>query len=338
MFKDILYRPKIQQQFSDLKRGLVLLSEDEWKNIPEVGDARNRKQRNPRSEKFTPLPDSVLARNLTGEAQTSIDPTSGLASMMPGIATPGMLTPTGDMDLRKIGQARNTLMNVKLSQVSDSVTGQTVVDPKGYLTDLQSMIPTYGGDINDIKKARLLLKSVRETNPNHPPAWIASARLEEVTGKVQAARNLIMKGCEVNPLSEDLWLEAARLQPPDTAKAVIAQAARHIPTSVRIWIKAADLEDETKAKRRVYRKALEHIPNSVRLWKAAVELENPEDARILLSRAVECCSTAVELWLALARLETYENARKVLNKARENIPTDRQIWTTAAKLEEANGL
>ncbi|KAF7282681.1 pre-mRNA processing factor 6 [Rhynchophorus ferrugineus] len=330
-------RPKIQQQFSDLKRELVKVSDDEWRNVPDVGDARNKKQRNPRAEKFTPLPDSVLARNLGGEAASTIDPNSGLASMVPGVSTPGMLTPTGDMDLRKIGQARNTLMNVKLSQVSDSVTGQTVVDPKGYLTDLQSMIPTYGGDINDIKKARLLLKSVRETNPNHPPAWVASARLEEVTGKVQAARNLIMKGCEVNPQSEDLWLEAARLNPPDTSKAVIAQAARHIPTSVRIWIKAADLESETKAKRRVFRKALEHIPNSVRLWKAAVELENPEDARILLSRAVECCPTAVELWLALARLETYENARKVLNKARENIPTDKQIWTTAAKLEEANG-
>lgn len=49
---------------------------------------------------------------------------------------------------------------------------------------------------------------------------------------MQAARNLIMKGCEENPQSEDLWLEAARLQPPDTSKAVIAQAARHIPTSV----------------------------------------------------------------------------------------------------------
>lgn len=96
------------------------------------------------------------------------------------------------------------------------------------------------------------------------------------------------------------------------------------------------METEVKAKRRVFRKALEHIPNSVRLWKAAVELEKPEDAKILLSRAVECCNTSVELWLALARLETYENARKVLNKARENIPTDRQIWTTAAKLEEAN--
>ncbi len=41
--------------------------------------------------------------------------------------------------------------------------------------------------------------------------------------------------------------------------------------------------------------ALEHVPNSVRLWKAAVELEKEEDARIMLSRAVECCPTSVEV-------------------------------------------
>ena len=139
------------------------------------------------------------------------------------------------------------------------------------------------------------------------------------------------------PNAEDVWLEAARLQPPDLAKSVIAQAVRQVSSSVRLWIKAADLESETKAKKKIFRKALEQIPNSVRLWKAAVELEDQEDARILLSRAVECCPTSVELWLALARLETYDNARKVLNKARENVPTDRQIWITAAKLEETQG-
>lgn len=330
-------RPKIQQMFSDLKRELANVSENEWSTIPEVGDARNRKQRNPRAERFTPLPDSVISHNLGGENVTTIDPGSGLASMMPGTSTPGMLTPSGDLDLRKIGQARNTLMGMRLNQVSDAVGGQTVVDPKGYLTDLQSMIPQYGGDINDVKKARLLLKSVRETNPNHPPAWIASARLEEVTGKIQSARNLVMKGCEMCPKSEDVWLEAARLQPPDMARAVIAQAVQTLPHSPRIWIKAADLELELKAKKRVYRKALEQIPNSELLWKLAVELEEEEDAKILLSRAVECCPTSVDLWLALARLEVYENARKVLNKARENNPKDRQIWITAAKLEEANG-
>lgn len=73
-----------------------MVSEDEWAAIPEVGDARNRKQRNPRAEKFTPLPDSVLSRNLGGESTSTIDPSSGLASMMPGVMTPGMLTPSGN--------------------------------------------------------------------------------------------------------------------------------------------------------------------------------------------------------------------------------------------------
>lgn len=41
--------------------------------------------------------------------------------------------------------------------------------------------------------------------------------------------------------------------------------------------------------------ALENVSKSVRLWKAAVELEEPEDARIMLSRAVECCPTSVEV-------------------------------------------
>ena len=109
--------------------------------------------------------------------------------------------------------------------------------------------------------------------------------MEEVTGKIQSARNTIMKGCEVCPKSEDVWLEAARLQPPEEARKVVKLAVDQNPNAVRIWIKAAELETETRAKKRVFRKALESIPNSVRLWKAAVELEQPEDARVLLSRS-----------------------------------------------------
>lgn len=149
------------------------------------------------------------------------------------------------------------------------------------------------------------------------PAWIASARLEEVTGKIQAARNLIMRGTETCPNNEDIWLEAARLMPVDQAKAVIAEGVRHVPTSVKLWLRACELETEDKAKRRVLRRALEAIPDSVRLWKAAIDLESQEDAIILLSRAVECCEQSTDLWLALAHLETYENAKKVLNKARK---------------------
>jgi len=45
-------RPKIQQQFSDLRRQLATVKEEEWASIPEVGDSRNRAKRNPRMETF----------------------------------------------------------------------------------------------------------------------------------------------------------------------------------------------------------------------------------------------------------------------------------------------
>uniref|UniRef100_A0A8C5YKZ0 Pre-mRNA-processing factor 6 n=1 Tax=Marmota marmota marmota TaxID=9994 RepID=A0A8C5YKZ0_MARMA len=316
-------RPKIQQQFSDLKRKLAEVTEEEWLSIPEVGDARNKRQRNPRYEKLTPVPDSFFAKHLqTGENHTSVDPRQtqfgglntpypgGLNTPYPGGMTPGLMTPgTGELDMRKIGQARNTLMDMRLSQVSDSVSGQTVVDPKGYLTDLNSMIPTHGGDINDIKKARLLLKSVRETNPHHPPAWIASARLEEVTGKLQVARNLIMKGTEMCPKSEDVWLEAARLQPGDTAKAVVAQAVRHLPQSVRIYIRAAELETDIRAKKRVLRKAEPSQGSPVPLW--CTSLANSESHLRMLYKVREnpepvpgCRETWPELGCACPTLLT----------------------------------
>lgn len=50
------------------------------------------------------------------------------------------------------------------------------MDPKGYLTDLQSMIPQHGSNVHDIKKARLLFKSIRETNPKLPQGIVFSIK------------------------------------------------------------------------------------------------------------------------------------------------------------------
>ena len=43
--------------FSDLKRGLEKISEDEWDAIPEIGDRSIAKRT---KDKFTPVPDSLL--------------------------------------------------------------------------------------------------------------------------------------------------------------------------------------------------------------------------------------------------------------------------------------
>lgn len=53
------------------------------------------------------------------------------------------------------------------------------------MTDLNSMIFNKQHEINDINKARALLKSVITNNPNSSSGWIAAARVEELDGKIQ---------------------------------------------------------------------------------------------------------------------------------------------------------
>jgi pre-mRNA-processing factor 6 len=316
-------RPKIADQFADLKRELATVTADQWDAIPDIGDHTLKLKQKARKEVYTPLPDYLL------------DGSSALSrSVVGGVETPAL---EGTKTVGGLAEARGTSLSLKLDKMSDSVTGQTVVDPKGYLTDLNSLKITSDAEVGDIKKARTLLSSVTSTNPKHGPGWIASARVEEFAGKLVQARKIIRQGCETVPESEDVWLEAARLHPVDNAKTILANAVRHLPTSVKIWLQAADLEQSDALKKVVLRRALEFVPNSVKLWKTAIELEDVSDARIMLARAVECVPHNVEMWLALAKLETHENARKVLNQARQAIPTESATWITAAKLEEAHG-
>ena len=51
-------RPKIQQQFADLKRGLAVVTDEEWENIPEVGNLTRKKRK--RDERSFVVPDSVI--------------------------------------------------------------------------------------------------------------------------------------------------------------------------------------------------------------------------------------------------------------------------------------
>lgn len=67
------------------QRKLAEVTEEEWLSIPEVGDARNKRQRNPRYEKLTPVPDSFFAKHLqTGENHTSVDPRQTVSELLGG--------------------------------------------------------------------------------------------------------------------------------------------------------------------------------------------------------------------------------------------------------------
>ena len=183
----------------------------------------------------------------------------------------------------EIGQARDKILSLTLDQVSGVTSGTaTSVDPKGYLTSLDSVAIKSEAEIGDIKRARMLFDSLVKSNPKHAPGWIAAAYLEEHAGRMVAARKLIKAGCEHCPKNEDVWLEAARLhvsrtvtlnveprlsenQTPDDAKVILANAVQHVGQSVKIWLAAADLEHDIKAKKRVLRKCKHLITSSLLL-------------------------------------------------------------------------
>ena len=104
-----------------------------------------------------------------------------------------------------------TLTSIQVSGTSTSSGLATSVDPKGYLTSLDSVQLKSDAEIGDIKRARMLFESLVKSNPKHAPGWIAAAALEEHAGRMVHARKLIKTGCEHCPKNEDIWLEAARL-------------------------------------------------------------------------------------------------------------------------------
>src|SRR5258708_20949498 len=170
-------------------------------------------------------------------------------------------------------------LGLTVFQVSGTATtsgSATSIDPKGYLTSLDSQVLKTEAEIGDIKRARMLFDSLVKSNPKHAPGWIAAACVEEHAGRMVAARKLIMQGCEHCPKSEDIWLEAARLhvsflshyyvfsfsqlasgrQNNSDAKVILASAVQYVDQSVKIWLTAADFEQDPNATKRVLRKAV----------------------------------------------------------------------------------
>ena len=102
-----------------------------------------------------------------------------------------------DTSLRQIGVARQKLFSIELDRVQEKEKIGTVtsINKQGYMTDLDSMKINSETEINDLKKARALLKAVISSNPKSTSGWIAAARIEELDGKIQEARNILDQAC-----------------------------------------------------------------------------------------------------------------------------------------------
>lgn len=309
--------PSIQTMFADAKRDLQTVSLEEWADLPESGDFRaKRTKKANEKERYTPIPDSILLSGSGG----------GMSMDIAGEEEP---------DLTQIQEAKEQVLRVRLDQLTNFTQS---VNPEAYLASMQASnkAQQQSSELGDIKRARTMLRSAVQTNPHSSQAWIAAIRLEEAALEPKTAKEMVRKACEMCPESEDVWLEALRLLPKEESLAIMSKALDSVPSSGKLWIGAAALEDDPTGKKRILQRGIERSHKSEILWKALIELEQGDvDAKALLEKAVECCPGSIDLWLALARLEDHEGARKVINRARAACPKNKEIWLAAARLEEA---
>ena len=87
---------------------------------------------------------------------------------------------------------------------------------------------------------RVVLRRGLEMIPNSVRLWEAAISLEE---DEDDARIMLSRAVECVPESVNMWLALARLETYERAKQVLNNARKRLPTELRIWITAAQLEE-----------------------------------------------------------------------------------------------
>lgn len=82
-------RPKIAEQFANLKRDLASVTAEQWDAIPEVGDHSLKLKQKKQKESFAPLPDHLLAGSVgvTSQLHTLDRQRAGMDSLASGMQT-----------------------------------------------------------------------------------------------------------------------------------------------------------------------------------------------------------------------------------------------------------
>ncbi|PPQ85952.1 LOW QUALITY PROTEIN: hypothetical protein CVT25_001803 [Psilocybe cyanescens] len=278
-------RPKIQQQFADLKHGLSAVTDEEWENILEVGNLTRKKRR--REER------TVLVGNRgKTEFENVLDPRQQQSGGFETPAESGGLT-----NFVEIGQAPDKILSLKLDQLSGTATSLSTTNDShapGWIA--AACLEEHAGRM---VAARKIVKMGCKHCPKSEDVWIEAARLHNTEDTKIVLANAVQHVGQ----SVKIWLAAAALEESLPAtKRVLRKALEHIPNSVRLWKETVNLESSTADARILLARAVEVIPLSVELWLALARLENPEKAKKVLNCARKAVPTSHEIWIAAGRL------------------------------------
>lgn len=153
------------------------------------------------------------------------------------------------------------------------------------MTALNSQILQTDAQIGDIKQARQLLQNLILTNPKHAPGWIAAASLEGMFCLSPDERLLNKSTVHAKKMVQ--------------ARKIIAEGCEKCPKSEDIWFHAAELNVSGFL-------SFKYLTDCSR---------TPENAKVILGKAVQQVPQSIKIWMKAASLETDATAKKrVLRK------------------------
>ena len=297
-------QPTIRQTFSALKNDLKTLSQADWESIPEIKDFTVKKRK---IERYVPITDSEIIAALND-------------TIVP-------LKEEKEVTLENVGKAKNSILKMLIDKIGEEKDDKNSIDRKSYLTELNTLnkdnvvnpLNSFEG-IQDMKKAKLLLNNLIETNPENPLSWISASRLEVMDNEQVKAKEILSKAIEKIKNSEDLWVEYSRLYDNDPVKAkdILRQGITYLPKSEKIYIELVKLEKNINEKKKILKKCLfEELPTSEILWKMLIELEknNPEIYKRLLLKCTEYFPKSINNWILLSKQCDYKEGKEHLLKA-----------------------
>jgi pre-mRNA-processing factor 6 len=339
---------QISEQFEDVKKELATVSVEEWENLPESGDftRRNKRLRTALQERqrFYRNSDMItldLKNSATDialdDANAELDGDNNTSDNDNEDTSKKDDEHKDSVDLLQLTRTKDRLLETQLMLGNQKLNN--TLDKNAYLESLNPSASQY--NIGDYKRTRKLLSKLRETAPNNPRNWIASAKLEFDAKKFKRARQLIQEGCERCPKSEEIWLTNLEMNKNDipTCKVIVADAIKYNFKSLKLWLKAVDFEVDNLSKTRILRKALEWLPNTADLWLAIVQFEDDKDISIkMLEKATTIIPDSFDLWVKLADMKPTNESIQTLLESTKYISKEKHylVWLKIAKLEEKN--
>lgn len=326
---------QLENRFTDLKRALTSVSEDQWKQLPEAIDLTKRNKRmrllEQSRQRFYATPDNLIA------AQSGIN-TDTKKNLIDDLINNDDIELDNQMaDIEHNRSLLRSLRNSKPGSASSWIASARLeVKAKNFVM------------------ARKLINEGCKRVPTDESIWLESIKIHQnSTDGNKLAKAIVDTALKHKSTSEKLWVKALEFENPgdiNSKRRILMKGIEQLPTNVTLWQLMIELQDDKEDVKKMLTKVIELCPTEWSFWLSLINLSDYSEAKGIINRARKEMKDNHQVWITALKLEERENESisedkliKMLSKALKQLEantdeskkvTVRQWLDEAAKAEK----